>query len=98
MTEEKKRWTVVHQYADESSIFCHGVFKQYNTALGDVMDDIFDFKTNYEDEGDIFEIGCPYELEGEGGEGIDVAYKKHHWNGEAKVSHYYLLEVYGDDE
>ena len=96
MDEKGKRWVVVTNRGTDG-VFCRGVFKRYRTALGEVMDDIFDFQSNYQNDGDIFLVGTPYQMEGEGGECIEVTYKAMCWEKECK-DEYYILKMLGDDE
>jgi hypothetical protein len=70
-----RRYVVVIQ-TDDGASFCNGIYDDYRIALGVLMDSIFDVWENYdEDKGDYFKIGKPYEMDGEGGECINISYR-----------------------
>lgn len=76
--------------AGNMTMFCTGIYDDFEKALGATMWDIFDFKESYKDEGDFFEIGDLEELEGDGGLCITVTFRSSVW----KVNHihrYYIL-------
>ena len=85
------KYVTVNQQ-DNGGTFCMGIFSNYKTAIGDVMDHIWDFQTSYQDEGDTFEISAPYTLEGGGGTGIKVTFKAAIWES-ACSEYYYILDV-----
>ena len=54
--------------------FCDGIYDDYCEALGHAMNDIFQFKENYKDDGDTFTFTDPELMEGDGGECITVTF------------------------
>ena len=55
-----------------------GIYEDYNTAVGDMMLSIWEFRESYKEDGDVFEIG---ELEdGENGDFIKIKFQSHHWD------------------
>lgn len=72
------------------TIFCTGIYDDFEKALGATMWDIFDFKDSYKGEHDFFEIGDLEELDGDGGLYITVTFRSAAWN-ENCVHHYYIL-------
>ena len=70
-------------------MFCLGIFKDYRTAVGAIMDNIWDLKDSYRGEGDVFEYSEPEMMEGECGEVITVRFKGSSWKEEFK--HYYYI-------
>lgn len=87
---EYDRWVVIDDLGD--GIFCCGIYKDYLTALGRVMDAIHEFHANYEDDGDEFSYTDPWETEGDGGYGITVTFKAKSWE-KARTENYYILEA-----
>ena len=75
---EYDRWVVVEDKED-SGIFCLGIFKDYLTAVGRVMDEIYSFHESYKDEGDEFSYTDLWPTEGDGGYGITVTFKAAGW-------------------
>ena len=87
-----KHFVVIEE--GEDSIFCLGVFDNYHSAVGATMESIWEFSESYQDEGDEFWYSkTPYRLEGDAGQGIEVAYKCHAWETTHK-SHYFILESF----
>lgn len=82
---------VVVSESDDGAHFCLGIFNNYKTAIGEIMEHIWDFKESYKDEGDMFEITDPYDMEGEGGWCITITYKSKHWEHEPCKEHYMVL-------
>lgn len=83
------RLVVITQH-DGGGLFCLGIVDDYDKALGIAMNNIFDFKRSYEDEGDIFSFSSPYDLDGDGGQAIPVTYKHSGWDKEY-TDYYYIL-------
>ena len=77
------------------TMFCTGIYDDFEKALGATMWDIFDFQESYKDEGDFFEIGGLEELDGDGGLYITVTFRASSWK-ETDCHHYYIL--FQDDE
>ena len=93
ITEGDKKFNRKYVYVEEldgGAMFCGGIFDTLEEALGRAMIDIWDFKNNYKDEGDIFEISDLYEMDGEGGKAICVEYKAACWEKSCK-SYYFFL-------
>lgn len=85
-----KRFVAIEDHAD-GGMLCLGIFKDYRTAVGEIMESIWDFKDNYKNEGDIFEYTEPEIMEGEGGEIMTVRFKRSSWKEERKQYYYILL-------
>ena len=77
---------------ENGGTFCMGIFNNSKTAIGDVMDHIWDFQTGYQDEGDTFKIVGPYTLPDGGGTGFQVTFKAKSWKDSCK-EYYYILDV-----
>ena len=71
-------------------LFCLGIFDDHRTAVGEVMDSVWELKDCYRDEGDTFEYDDFEEMEGEGGLVMTVKYKDKSWD-KAEYDYYYLL-------
>lgn len=85
-----RRFVVVNEMED--TMIAHGVYEDYNTAVGEVMLSIWDFAESYKAEGDVFEIG---EMEnGENGDFIRIRFKSHYWD--RFVEEYYHI-LYCDE-
>ena len=89
---------VVIDEQDSGARFCLGIYDNYLTALGKVMDYIYDFKESFKDDNtDYFEFSDPYQLEGECGEGIEIKYKAGCWEHECK-EYLFILYHHPDEE
>jgi len=85
-----KRFVAIEDQVD-GGMFCLGIFKDYRTAVGEIMNSIWDFKDDYKNEGDVFEYSEPKMMEGDCGEVITVRFKYHTWDNECKHYYYILL-------
>ena len=90
----KRRFVNVYD-SGNMTMFCTGIYDDFEKALGATMWDIFDFQESYKDEGDFFEIGGLEELDGDGGLYITVTFKASSWK-ESDSHNYYIL--FQDDE
>ena len=91
MTKKLARKFVNVYDTGNMTMFCTGIYDDFDKALGATMWDIFDFKDNYRDEGDFFEIGDLEEIgDGDGGVYITVTFRSSAWE-ENCVHHYYIL-------
>lgn len=91
---ETRRRFVAISAPDYSGMQCLGVFKDHRTAVGEVMDSVWDFKADYMDEGDIFEFGEFEEMDGEGGLVMTTKYKS---ADEEKMTYHYYYILFVDD-
>lgn len=89
-----KRFVAIEDHVD-GGMFCLGIFKDYRTAVGEIMESIWDFKDSYKNEGDVFEYSEPETMEGECGEVMTVRYKHSSWKEECK--HYYYI-LFSEEE
>ena len=63
--------------ADIDGLIVSGIFKNYDEAVGHVMNSLWEFSESYKDEGDIFEIGeMQYD---ENNDNITVKFKDATW-------------------
>ena len=72
------------------AVFCTGIYNDFEKALGASMFDIYDFKDNYRNDGDFFEIGDLEELDCDGGVFIRIRFKAGVWK-EPEENIYYIL-------
>ena len=80
---------------DGSGMFCLGIFYDHKTAVGAIMEEIWDFRQSYQEEGCIFEHTELSMMEGEGGEIMTLRFKAPCWEKEMK---YYYYILYSDME
>ena len=79
----------------DAGMFCLGIFKDYRTAIGEVMERVWEFKESYQNEGDVFEYS---EFEGiEDGAMMTVKFKAACWKKECE-ERYYILRAEKEDE
>ena len=90
----KRKYVVVEDH-DGSGMFCLGVFNDYRTAIGEIMNSIWQFQESYKKEGDIFKYTEPYVMEGDAGEAIEITFKAYCWKEEMK---HYCYVLYLDEE
>lgn len=70
----KRTYVVI---ADIDGLIVTGIFKNYDEAVGHVMNSLWEFSESYKDEGDIFEIGeMQYD---ENNDNITVKFKDATW-------------------
>ena len=70
----KRTYVVI---ADIDGLIVSGIFKNYDKAVGHVMNCLWEFSESYKDEGDIFEIGeMQYD---ENNDNITVKFKDATW-------------------
>ena len=70
----KRTYVVI---ADIDGLIVSGIFKNYDEAVGHVMNSLWEFSESYKDEGDIFEIGeMQYD---ENNDNITVKFKDATW-------------------
>ena len=70
----KRTYVVI---ADIDGLIVSGIFKNYDKAVGHVMNCLWEFSESYKDEGDIFEIGeMQYD---ENSDNITVKFKDATW-------------------
>lgn len=86
-----RRFVVINDQIDDGMYFC-GLESNYFTALGRVMNSIFEFKESYEDDGDEFSYTDPILMEGDGGEFIEVTFKGKTWESPEKERWYILYD------
>ena len=89
--DEKKlvRWIVI--WNPPNTIMSCGIYDNYFTALGHVMEEIFNSKSSYNYKGDYFKIGDLFPIdEADYGYSIRIEYK-HEDQEEAEVEYYYIL-------
>lgn len=95
MSDTKRRFVVVEDH-DGGWMFCLGIFDDYRTALGTAIDAVWEFKQNYLKEGDTFRYTEMENMEGDGGEVMEVTFKSYCWEKEHK--HYYYILFDEEDE
>lgn len=95
MSDTKRRFVVVEDH-DGGGMFCLGIFDDYRTALGTAIDAVWEFKQNYLKEGDTFRYTEMENMEGDGGEVMEVTFKSHCW--EKELKHYYYILFDEEDE
>lgn len=88
----------VYVQEDKESIFCMGIYDDLYTAIGHVMEEIWEFKENYKDKGSVYKTTELYDLEGDSGWGITVTYKAPTWKKSYKQNHYILKHWQKEDE
>lgn len=94
MSDEGTRWTLIEDQG--TTIFCLGVFKNAETALGRAMKEIFEYKEEYSGDNRRFDMSNLYELDGDSGWGIRITFGI---EGMEDIQHvYYILETGGEDE
>ena len=70
----KRTYVVI---TDIDGLIVSGIFKNYDKAVGHVMNSLWEFSESYKDEGDIFEIGeMQYD---ENNDNITVKFKDATW-------------------
>lgn len=70
----KRTYVVI---TDIDGLIVTGIFKNYDEAVGHVMNSLWEFSESYKDEGDIFEIGeMQYD---ENNDNITVKFKNATW-------------------
>lgn len=92
-----KRRFVVVESPDRCGVFCHGIFDDYRTAIGEAMESVWELEECYQDKGDYFSYTRFEGMDGEGGFVMEVKYKKACWD-EVCTDYYYILFDDGDDE
>lgn len=95
MSDTKRRFVVVEDH-DGDGMFCLGIFDDYRTALGTAIDSVWEFKQNYLHDGDSFHYTEMENMEGDGGEFMEVTFKSHCW--EKELKHYYYILFDEEDE
>ncbi len=80
---------IVIESQDYGGLFCLGIFDDIDKAWGFMMRRIWEFESNYKDDGETFRIFSPYMMEGEGGYRVKVDYKAKTW--EKAVSEYFYI-------
>lgn len=95
MSDTKRRFVVVEDH-DGGGMFCLGIFDDYRTALGTAIDAVWEFKQSYLKEGDTFRYTEMENMEGDGGEVMEVTFKSHCW--EKELKHYYYILFDEEDE
>ena len=89
-----RRFVLINDQIDDG-IFCLGIFHDYRTAVGEVMERVWEFKESYQNEGDVFEYS---EFEGiEDGAMMTVKFKAACWKEECE-ERYYILRAEKEDE
>ena len=91
---------VVVQENEDGAHWLMAVTDSAAEAWGTVMMDVWDFSQSYKDEGDVFEIGIPFRMDGDGGYALVVRYKAACWThlDQPKTQRYYVLFDYKDGE
>lgn len=84
-----ENFVLVHEH-DDGAMFCLGIYKNADEAYGHMILDIWDFAESYQEDGDTFEIGKPFCMDGDGGTCLEVRYKSHFWD-EPETCRYYVL-------
>ena len=104
MSEQRKRTRAKHFVLvtedSDGAHFCEGVYENSAEAWGNMWLNIQDFAESYRKDGDVFEMGLPYEMDGYGGFCVEVKYKSKDWTHEPETMRYYILfegEVEIDD-
>lgn len=92
----KRQFVVVSQ--NDDGMWCHGIFDDYYTALGHVMEMIWEFKESYKGEGDSFEFTEAYYMEGDGGYCVHVKFKHSGWEKECEEFYYILFNDEENEE
>ena len=90
----KRQFVAIEDHVD-GGMFCLGIFDDYRTAVGEIMDSVWEFKENYRKEGDIFHYTEMENMEGDYGEVMTVTFKKNCWE---KERHHYYYILYDDSE
>lgn len=82
---------------DSGGMFCLGIYDDHKTAVGAIMESLWDFKAGYKSEGSIFEHTELNMMEGSCGEVMTVKYKAPSWK-KLNEQYYYVLFVFDSDE
>ncbi len=93
-----KQWVLIWHCEDDGETFCEGVFDNYYTAVGKMMDRIWEFSESYKKDGDVFEINNPIvsDVDGES-ERVRIRFKSVNWEKEEFES-WYILPIVGERE
>ena len=90
MADNDNMFIVITQDGDGGGIFYLGCYANIEEAWGCAMVNIWDFSNSYREDGEKFEIGLPYRLEGDAGYGIKITYRAKSWK-KAKFDYYFIL-------
>ena len=85
------KWVLVSEY-ETGGVWCHGIFDNYETALGTAIEMIWETHEGYLNDGDFFNYTEAEKLEGDGGYFILVQYKKVGWE-ELTEEYYFILSA-----
>ena len=81
----KRTYVVI---TDIDGLIVSGIFKNYDEAVGHVMNCLWEFSESYKDEGDIFEIGeMQYD---ENNDNITVKFKDATWEKPCKETYWII--------